>query len=256
MTQKEKNNRIKGIAGTILFHAIILLAILFYGLTVPSEPPPEQGIEVNLGYNEVGMGNIQLPTPSAQPSSPPVPQDRGKEEVVTQDIEEAPAVKTTGVKPKTTTTDKKPVEKPKEPVINPDALYKGKVQGTGNTGNEGITNQPGDQGNPNSSPDATNYEGLGGSGSNISYSLTNRSPKYLPKPSNRFTEDGTVVVQIFVDKYGKVTRAIAIDKGSNTTNSVLRRLAVDAARQSVFNVDTDAPIEQKGTITYHFIIRN
>ena len=114
----------------------------------------------------------------------------------------------------------------------------------------------GDQGKPTGSKDSKNYEGQGGSGDGMSYSLAGRTPKYLPKPSSKFQENGTVAVQITVDKYGKVVKAMAIDKGSNTTSSILRRLAEAAAKKAVFNANLDAAEMQRGTITYHFVVKN
>ncbi len=81
-------------------------------------------------------------------------------------------------------------------------------------------------------------------------------PNILPKPSSHFKENGTVVVQIDVDKYGKVVKALAIDKGSNTTDATLRSLAEQAAKQAIFNANPDAADVQRGTITYHFVVKN
>jgi hypothetical protein len=64
------------------------------------------------------------------------------------------------------------------------------------------------------------------------------------------------VVQIDVDKYGKVIKALAIDKGSNTTDATLRSLAEQAAKQAIFNANPDAADVQRGTITYHFVVKN
>lgn len=63
-----------------------------------------------------------------------------------------------------------------------------------------------------------------------------------------------MVVQIWVDRQGKVTRAEFQPKGSNTQNGYLVKQAISAARQARFNADPAAPEEQKGTITYIFKI--
>jgi len=252
---REKKQRVFGFLLSFLFHAGVVAVLLLLGFTTSLPLPSEQGIEVNLGTSLEGMGEEQPLEPFVpeETSSPATRPETGQEEVVAQDVEEAPPAE------KAENKVKKPVESEnkevvQQPVVNPNALYKGKSKTAG--GNEGITGKPGDQGVPTGVPGAENYSGPGGQGNDLSYSLTGRSPKLLPKPSRNFTESGTVVVQITVDRYGKVIKAVAIDKGSNTTNSVLRRLAVDAALKSVFNANPDGPQEQKGTITYHFVIRD
>ena len=47
MTSLEKKNKRKGIIGTILFHALLLVAFLFMGLTYQVPPPPEEGIAID-----------------------------------------------------------------------------------------------------------------------------------------------------------------------------------------------------------------
>ncbi|MBN2174317.1 MAG: TonB family protein [Bacteroidales bacterium] len=256
-----KKDKIKGIAGTMIFHVIVILLLIFLGFTTPLPLPGEEGVEVSLGSSSDGMGIVQpeRPPSAKEEVPPPPPQDTEDEEIVTQDTEPAPAIE----QKEESNPEEEPVEKVEEqpiveqrPEVNPAALYKGKSQNTSAEGSEGITGKEGDQGEPTGSKDSKNYIGKGGLGDGLSYSLAGRTPKFLPKPSSSFQENGTVVVQITVDKYGKVVSAIAIDKGSNTTNSTLRRLAEEAARKAVFNVNPDAAEMQRGTITYHFVVKN
>ncbi|MCF8228523.1 MAG: energy transducer TonB, partial [Bacteroidales bacterium] len=64
---------------------------------------------------------------------------------------------------------------------------------------------------------------------------------------------GKVVVTIWVDRMGRVTKAIAGAKGTTVSDLQLRKLAKDAALRAKFNPDPEAPEIQKGTITYNFI---
>lgn len=263
-----KKNEIKGLVGTIIFHAILVLALLWLGLITPLPLPSEGGVEVNLGNSEDGMGLIQPTELASVASSPPPAQTQNTDELLTDDTEEAPAIEPKReVKPK-------PVEKPepkpvkKEPVPvpqpkpDPRAMFPGKGT-TGNTtgqgGNEGITGKPGDQGNPFGTPDATGYDGTGGSGGGpggngggISFDLTGRTSRQIPRPSNDFKESGTVVVTIYVNRQGIVTRVISGVKGTTTSNTQLKLLAEQAAKKARFSPKEDAPEEQKGTITYIF----
>lgn len=251
---KISRDQVKSLVITLFFHGLLLLFLLLTALSTPMPLPEEEGVEVNLGNSEEGMGDIQPEYLSEEPAASPEyqPEDAEPEQVVTQDIEDVPIVeKKVEKKTEQKVTEDKP-KVPEQPKVNQNALYKGKSNKT-QGGNEGITGKPGDQGVPGGNPDSDNYYGNIGTG-NLTYNLKGREPKYLPKPTTEFTEAGTVVVEIRVDKYGKVINAVAIEKGSNTTNTQLRKLAVQAARKSVFNANPDAPEEQKGTITYHFII--
>jgi len=264
----QKKDRIKGIAGTVLVHTAIIALLILLGFTTPLPLPEEEGVEVNLGYSDQGMGTIQpkeIPVVQ-QKAPPPRPQPKPDvvEEVVTQDTEDAPVEeKVTEPEEKEVPVEETPVEEIKEeeivkeePKVNPAAMYKGKSKSSTETGNEGSTGQTGDQGKPNGTVNAKKYLGKGGFGDGPSYSLGGRSHINLFVPKEEFSENGTIVVQITVNRKGHVIKAVAIDKGSNTTNSTLRRLAEKAAKKCVFNPKPDAAEFQRGTITYHFIVKN
>ena len=76
----------------------------------------------------------------------------------------------------------------------------------------------------------------------------------LPTPDYRSNDQGTVVIRIWVNRDGKVTRTEYEPKGSNTSNGYLIDQARSAALKARFNPDQRAPEEQKGTITYIFKI--
>ena len=119
---------------------------------------------------------------------------------------------------------------------------------------EGNTATPGDQGNPNGSRDAQSYTGQGGSGGGPSYDLGGRGHKSLSRPSSDFNEEGTIVVDIWVDRDGRVQRT-QIGKGTNIANTRMRETALNAAKSSVFTSDKNAAELQRGTITYKFVLK-
>jgi len=282
---REKRNKIKAIAGSIIVHIAILVALIFLGLSTPLPLPGEEGVEVNLGSSDVGMGNIQeeSPAPSTPPPSRPQPaepqEEVVKEEVITQEVEEAPAIVEEENPKEKKPEEKKPVEqeKPRDPEVveekpveqeapveepsepeqkvDPRAMFTGKTN-TGTGSNEGVTGQPGDQGKPNGDPGAGNYDGQGGAGNGVSFSLGGRGSRHLPKPSYQSQEQGKVVVDIWVNREGKVVKALAGGKGTTILDTRLRRLAEEAALRSLFEPDPNAPDNQKGTITYNFIRLN
>jgi TonB family protein len=119
---------------------------------------------------------------------------------------------------------------------------------------QGVSFPGGNQGSPNGSANSDNYGEGGGQGDGISYSLAGRSAQSLPKPYYPGNEEGVVVVQVTVDKYGKVTSAEPGVRGSTTYNSQLLNAAKQAALKARFNVDDKAPAFQQGTITYRFVL--
>jgi len=131
----------------------------------------------------------------------------------------------------------------------------GKTDNGSKSTGQGNTYGAGNQGSLNGTPGANQYGLGGGDGKGISYSLSGRSARSLPKPSFPGNEAGLVVVEVTVDKYGKVTKALSGVRGSNTADADLLEAAKRAALAAIFNSDPNAPAFQKGTITYHFILQ-
>ena len=258
----EKKDRTIAAIGTILVHAMIVLALFFLAFRTPLPLPGEEGVEVDLGMMNQGMGQVQPEQPAIpEQSTPPKPYEeetsKSKDEIVTQDTEEAPAIQKEKEKEPKEQPQIKPKEKPEESVetpqqtVNPKALFKGKDKAQ-DGGSEGITGQSGDQGNPNGLAGVKKYDGQGGKGNGPGYDLGGRGAKTLQRPPKEFPEEGHIVVEIWVDREGNVIRT-AIGKGTDITNSEMRRTAMEAARRSKFVPDPTAPEEQKGTITYTFV---
>lgn len=259
---EQRKNKISGIITTILVHLAILALLIIFGFSTTLPLPGEEGVEVSLGSSNTGFGEIQpeKPAEAEKKATPPPPKEVVKENIVTQDTEEAPAVETVKKEViKEFPVEKVPeevVEEPvKEPEVNPAALYKGKSTTKTQAPSEGNTSGEGDMGKPGGSIDSKNYLGKGGFGDGPSYDLGGRQHRKLAIPGKQFSENATVVVQIYVDRGGKVIKAVAIDKGSTTTSASLRRLAENAAISSVFQAKPDAAEVQRGTITYHFVVR-
>ncbi len=95
-----------------------------------------------------------------------------------------------------------------------------------------------------------------GPGSGPGYSLKGRGAKSIPTPQYTEDDQGKVVVTIWVDRNGNVTRAEPGAIGTTVSNPVLWNSAKTAAMQAKFSPDNDAPEVQKGTITYTFIKLN
>jgi TonB family protein len=83
--------------------------------------------------------------------------------------------------------------------------------------------------------------------------LGSRGVKYEPKITDNSQKTGKVVVDVCVDKTGKVVSANYTQRGSTTTDSDLRALAERSAMKFIF---TESAIEKQcGTITVDFKVR-
>ncbi len=264
----EHSDKIKGIIGTVVGHLVILLAFMLMALKTPLPLPGEEGVEVDLGYSDQGMGLVQpdeMIVPEEIQPQTQAPEPQPEEEVLTQEVEEVPVSKPKTEKPKETVeqevtdkqqkaTDEIP-EKP-EPQVNPDALYKGPAKGSSTQGGQGVTGKPGDQGRPDGTKNTGNYEGSGGSGSGISYDLSGRKARNLPKPEYSSDEQGRIVVTIWVNRTGSVVKAEPGARGTTIADLSLRTQAKNAALKATFSPSPDAPELQTGTVTYVFIKMN
>ena len=250
MENKEKKDKGIAIVGTIVVHALAVFVLFLMAFKTPLPLPGEEGVEVDLGMMDQGMGNIQPEKPAIPMAAQPQQEENKKEEdIVTQNDEEAPAIEKPKTKPKP--KQEKPAEEPKPKVIDK-ALFKSSNNPQAG-GSEGITGQPGDQGKPNGLAGIKQYDGNGGKGNGTKYDLGGRGAKSLHRPDDDFSEEGKIVVDIWVNRAGQVVRA-EVAKGTDIINNTMRQKAVQSAKRSTFAADPDAPEEQHGTITYTFVI--
>lgn len=88
--------------------------------------------------------------------------------------------------------------------------------------------------------------------SNIVYYLENRYHLSLPVPVYLAQGGGKVIVDIVVNRQGRVVEAEP-QKNSSVRNEQILLYAKAAAQRTVFNADPQAPEFQEGTIQYVFI---
>lgn len=126
-------------------------------------------------------------------------------------------------------------------------------QGTADAAGKGNTAFSGNQGSVNGDTNSNSTEGSGLGNSDNSFALEGRGlTGALPEPKYNVEEEGTVVVEITVDRNGTVVGATPILSGSNTQNTDLWRVAKEAALKARFSINQNAPEKQTGYITYHF----
>lgn len=88
--------------------------------------------------------------------------------------------------------------------------------------------------------------------SSVSYLLHNRTATYLPNPVYTCPKGGLIVINISVDKSGKVINSI-VDKSKSTTDKCLKDQALKYAKETTFDVLEHSDEIQLGSISYHFI---
>lgn len=271
MTPEQKKDKRKAMIISLSIHAVLLVLFLFFGLT-SIQPKPEEGMMINFGNTDTGLGDTESdpaqsevveeqideevrPVESvATPAEPIVEQ-----EVVTQEMVEAIALQKEKKRQEKIEADKQAeiererVEKARiqeEKRAASAALFAKAKEGQGK--GEGNTQPGGNQGSADGTPGAPH--GLGGSGDGLSFNLGGRSMVSAPKIVDTSQKEGKVVVEIIVDKYGKVVKATPGARGSTTTDRHLEKLATEAAYNTKFNAKTDAAIQQKGTMTFIFVL--
>lgn len=270
MSLLDTEHKRKSMAITVTVHVIILILLFFVGMRY-LDPPIEQGIAVNFGTSETGSGNIQ-PTEKVQSApqkavSEPVTQPKSeiKEEVVTQDNEEAPVIKKEKPKKEQTETPVKeqPKKEEKKPEPKPDkatsdalsSILNGPQSDGTAKGGEGNDRNAGDKGNPDGDPNASAYYGTGkGLDGDGNYMLGGRKALNKEKFRQLCNEAGIVVVSIEVDRNGNVINAMPGVRGSTNTDPCLLEPAKRAAMATKFNSDENAPAKQIGKIIYKFSI--
>jgi len=247
---RDKRN---GALATLLFHILALILFILFGLKQPIPLPKDVGVEMMMadyGFTETGGGDVESesteevledtnpePTPTEATATPVV-----TEEVVTQEESDVSVPEST----------EEPVdETPAEPTLNSE------LQNMLNDWNKPSDNSEGpDDGPGNSGIEEGKPEGMGtmNIGDGISYSLGGRGNLKGPDIIKEHTEEGKVVLNIYVDQHGKVIRTTPFLAGSTTTSQALFNLADKMAKSARFESDPNGRPEQKGKMTFVFVL--
>ena len=227
-----------------------------------------------------------------QQPKPTQSQPEVDDNIIAQDNsdEDAPVVtktqpktkKPTPIIPKEIKPEKpKPVEAPKPIVRKTDDALENILKGK-NKGGDGNSNSSGNQGRANGDINSNGYDGSGGSGGGTGggrgtgngtgsgsgsgsgngsgrgsgngsgYSLSGRQALSKPAPAYNCNEEGKVVVEISVDRNGKVISATPGVQGTTNTAQCLLSQAKIAAMNTKWSASENAPEKQVGKIVYNF----
>ncbi|WP_166966211.1 energy transducer TonB [Yeosuana marina] len=258
---------------------VILILLLFVVGAPYMDPPIEYGVAVNFGTSDFGKGTVQPLKPiKSEPkkiNEPPQPEvskpeptkaSEAKEEVLTQENEEAIAIKKqkqAEAKEKAIADAKAKAESERiakekreqeEKKKKLDALIGGvsKSEGTA-TGGEGNDKIAGDKGQLDGDPYAPSYFGSGGSGSGgVGYGLNGRGKATYQKMKQDCNESGLVIVKIIVNNNGNVIDAEPGVKGTTNTAPCLLEPAKKIALSHKWRPDPNAPAKQIGFVKVNF----
>jgi len=232
-------NNIYGVIGTLVFHIILFSVLLFAEVgkkgivkeeplliefpdILPKEKEPEKREEQkeSVASSAQNLTNVASNQMSAQKSNTKTNNDFFDEEYI-KELNEAKKM----VSDVNTQLSKKKVnlEEIKMPVQTTEGMNTDSIKNVIYTGE-----------------------------SNIVYYLENRYHKSLPIPIYLTQGGGKVIVDIAVDRQGRVTQATPRTNHKIKDEQVFL-YAQEAALRTIFNADANAPNSQKGSIHYNFI---
>jgi hypothetical protein len=248
-TKEEKNKT--AIVISVIFHAVVLLLIIFLGSFKMADPPPgTEFVSLSLadyGDSVTGGGNTESEIPSEENDIEPASETTTQVEATPDPI----VTQETSTISAPTSTEEPQEETQPEPEVSSalsDALNLINSDGGGSS-SDGI-----DEGNANQGTQSGNIDGVGVvAGGAIGYEMAGRSLVGAPTLDDAVTEEGKVVLDVYVDKNGKVLTTKRNYTLSNTSSDYLFGLAQKAALTAKFNANPDAgPTAQKGKMTFNF----
>lgn len=277
---QEKRSQKQAALLTLVIQGALLLA--FYFMVVwkqPNPPTPIYGLELNLGFSDLGAGNLTSDNPALEEPSneTPAPGEISSATQVVQETSPQPiANKAVSAQPSpikgetTTIASTKKTETPTEPIpekvvtqpkVDQRALFGGggtSGKGRAAGGAQGNTTTPGDEGRPSGNVDGRAMQGAGtgqGTAGGAGYSLDLAGWDFASKPTINdrvSTRNGRIVFKITVDDSGKVTRAITQEYTvSNEVLSYYRQVV----NQMIFKKSSGASTANFSTGKITFVIK-
>ena len=238
-----------GIVLTVAVHLVVLLSCAFTGLKYIYPPPQEQSFLID--FEEEATDPVRRQRLGRQPQAEDVDKTKPVELIQRSEspVKSDRTNKTAEAKP----DDHGDVEvpAPKEE-INQNALFPGMSKKDSSLAPHGSADPSAEYkaGHPRGNTATGKTDGVPNA------HLKGRSVLgALPRPDYSVQDEGKVVVDIWVDNYGNVTKAIAGGQGTTVSNQALWAAARAAAMKAHFNQSADAPALQQGTITYIFKLK-
>ena len=249
--KQARRSRVTGVALTVCMHAAFLTCCFFMGFTYLDPPPPEQE-QILIEFDEPEIEKPKQTWNGTRPQA--VEPDPTKDINLVQRSEAQNEGTKSNEAPEATVDEFGDVDVPepkREKEINRKALFS-----AANNKTQKDTLAPQTAHEISDALKAGHAQGntkTGETSGEPNAKLAGRSVNgTLPKPSYGVQAAGKVVVEIWVDQYGTVQKAVAGAEGTTVTDKTLWNEARKAALGAHFNLSSDAPALQKGTITYIF----
>jgi hypothetical protein len=269
--RQEENNYPKAFAiSTAIMGGLLVISFFIIASKVQPEEVGTGGIIVNYGTSDIGMGDdyMSIEEPSTAPDANNTPPDKvikdneavkepssevTDKSIVTQNAEDAPEIVTKEKSTAKSPTVSQPAKETK-PVVNQNALYKGK-KNDGSGRGDGTGTVAGNQGSKDGDPLSPDY-GDGGSGfGGVALDLKSRKFVNLSVPKDDGQKYGRVAVRISVDKNGVVVDAIAGVKGTTLSDKAIWEKCRLAVLGSSLNKLESAPDIQQGVVMFNFKVK-
>ena len=249
--RQAKKSTVTGVALTVVLHGLLVACCFVTGFTYLDPPPPEQE-QILIDFTEP---EIKEPEQVWNGTQPMVAEPDPTEPINLVQASEGPNEGTESNEAPESTVDDfgdvDIVEKPREKEINRKALF---PTADNKTQKDTLA--------PQTAYEASDDLKAGHAQGNTSVGETAGEPNAklagrsingtLPKPFYGVQASGKVVVEIWVDNYGNVQKAVAGVEGTTVSDKNLWQAARKAALGAHFNMSAEAPALQKGTITYIF----
>lgn len=235
----KKNQR--GLIGTIGFHVLVIVLLIVCSFRTPLPLPEEQGILIDFGDSETGMGednNSGNNGGSTSSGSTEDSENQNDESNINQDYETSHQMNNNNNS--NSNTENNNNNNGESENTNPNPLLNWGINNN-NSGSNGNNGENGNQGDPDGG-DTNNFTGA--------TNVTDSELRKRPKPPCGVNVTGYVVVEVLINPDGKVTKAY-----QNKVKNVIDQSQIDCVIKSAYEAEYK-PISGKNTrrhlITFEF----
>jgi len=246
----QKDRRMAMLISALIFLGVVAVCFFLTAFTIQDPPPGDQFVAVGMadfgdvleagGDNESEISSEEVQEVVDQEQSQTSETSDASTDVATQNTSDMSV-------PSTPKPNPKPNPQPSNALSNALSNMNSSNGGGGSDGNNSGVGNEGDQNGQINGSGAVQGDGVG-------FSLAGRGLIGRPKLTSNPQEEGVVVLNVYVDRNGKViktTRNYVKSKVSGQGHNLFA-LAEAAAKTAKFSVKNDAPPEQKGEMTFRF----
>jgi TonB family protein len=234
--EQDKNDQRRGWVTTLSVHVVLLLLFGFFGMTY-QDPPKEMGIPLELG--NAGGGQ---PESAASQSNESTANEAQSESPAETDVSTSGEVNL-GSTESSENPNNTPTETPTPDPPKPNRLLSGSFSHS--------TNSAGGNGQSATGLESGEAVNTGQGGSQGNFGLAGRGMDIGVAPESGCQITGTVILNIWVNREGKVID-VETAAGTTITDSCPIDRAKAAARGTKFTPNPNGPESQKGWIKYTF----